>query len=141
MRFYPCVRLIKNPVFTFTSGRLESTIATHHGSKIRFAPLTESLPEISALDKSLTNRDAIYRYSLDQSDKFWATLARSRLDWYSDFHTVQNCDMAKGQFEWFSGGKLNASVNCVDRHAKADPNRVALIWERDEAGTEVKITY
>lgn len=33
------------------------------------------------------------------------------------------------------------SVNCVDRHAAADPNRVALIWERDEPKTEQRISY
>ena len=32
-------------------------------------------------------------------------------------------------------------MNCVDRHAEADPNRVALLWEQDEPGQEVPVTY
>lgn len=33
------------------------------------------------------------------------------------------------------------SVNCLDVHVETHPDRVALIWERDEPGTEVKVTY
>ncbi|NXX48213.1 ACS2L synthetase, partial [Tricholaema leucomelas] len=33
------------------------------------------------------------------------------------------------------------TVNCLDQHVNKSPNRVALIWERDEPGTEVYITY
>lgn len=36
---------------------------------------------------------------------------------------------------------LCVSVNCLDVHVEKNPNRVALIWERDEPGTEVKVTY
>ncbi len=32
-------------------------------------------------------------------------------------------------------------MNCVDRHAENDPDRVALLWERDEPGQHVKVTY
>lgn len=33
------------------------------------------------------------------------------------------------------------AVNCLDRHVHTCPERVALIWERDEPGSEVKVTY
>ena len=39
---------------------------------------------------------------------------------------------------------LNTNVcteNCLDRHAEEDPNRVALIWEKDEPNQEEKVTY
>ena len=49
--------------------------------------------------------------------------------------------MAKASFRWFQGGKLNSAVNCVDRHAAVDPDRVALIWEKDEPGEQEYITY
>ena len=49
------------------------------------------------------------------------------------------CDMNSGSFEWFSDGQLNASVNCVDRHAAANPDKVAIIWEKDEPGQDVKV--
>lgn len=32
-------------------------------------------------------------------------------------------------------------MNCLDVHVETHPDRVALIWERDEPGTEVKVTY
>ena len=36
---------------------------------------------------------------------------------------------------------MECSVNCVDRHAAANPDKVALIWEKDEPGQDVKVTY
>ncbi len=68
-------------------------------------------------------------------------MARHQLNWYRDFDSVVQADMAKAEFKWFQGGKLNSSVNCVDRHAAADPDRVALIWEKDEPGQQEYITY
>lgn len=38
-------------------------------------------------------------------------------------------------------GELNASVNCVDRHLEKSADSIALIWEKDEPGTEEFITY
>ncbi|NWS30076.1 ACS2L synthetase, partial [Polioptila caerulea] len=46
-----------------------------------------------------------------------------------------------GFARWFLGGRLNVSVNCLDQHIEKSPNRVALIWERDEPGTAVHVTY
>jgi len=42
---------------------------------------------------------------------------------------------------WFTDGTLNACYNCVDRHAFADPNKVAIIYEADEPGEHQYITY
>lgn len=42
---------------------------------------------------------------------------------------------------FFPGGALNISENCLDRHAHSDPERVALIWERDEPGSQENMTY
>uniref|UniRef100_A0AAY5KT00 Propionate--CoA ligase n=1 Tax=Esox lucius TaxID=8010 RepID=A0AAY5KT00_ESOLU len=74
-------------------------------------------------------------------ETFWGALASQRLSWISPFNTVQNCNFSQGKIKWFEGGKLNVSVNCLDRHVHTCPERVALIWERDEPGTEVKFTY
>lgn len=35
----------------------------------------------------------------------------------------------------------HSAVNCLDRHVHTCPDKVALIWERDEPGSEVKVTY
>ena len=43
-------------------------------------------------------------------------------------------------FEWFVGGKLNASYNCVDRHLEERANQVALLWEGED-GAQRNLTY
>ncbi|XP_004874833.1 acetyl-coenzyme A synthetase 2-like, mitochondrial isoform X2 [Heterocephalus glaber] len=72
---------------------------------------------------------------------FWGSLARDSLVWDTPYHTVCDCDFGSGRIGWFLGGRLNVSVNCLDQHVRKAPESVALIWERDEPGTEVKITY
>ena len=47
--------------------------------------------------------------------------------------------MASGQISWFDGGVLNVTESCVDRHLGKD--KVALIWEKDEPGTQEYVTY
>jgi acetyl-CoA synthetase len=47
----------------------------------------------------------------------------------------------EGLFSWFHGGRLNASVNCIDQHIKTKADQVALIWEKDEPGQTEFITY
>ncbi|GLD59828.1 acetyl-coenzyme A synthetase 2-like, mitochondrial [Lates japonicus] len=89
----------------------------------------------------VSHRSALQEFSVSSSENFWAAVARQRLSWISPFHTVQDCDLSRGKIQWFVGGKLNVSVNCLDRHVHTCPERVALIWERDEPGSEVKVTY
>uniref|UniRef100_G1T4S6 Propionate--CoA ligase n=1 Tax=Oryctolagus cuniculus TaxID=9986 RepID=G1T4S6_RABIT len=72
---------------------------------------------------------------------FWGPLARDMLVWDTPYHTVWDCDFNSGKIGWFLGGRLNVSVNCLDQHVQKAPESVALIWERDEPGTEVRITY
>ena len=47
-------------------------------------------------------------------EAFWARLARERLDWFEPFHTTLEWDLPFAK--WFTGGKLNISYNCLDRH-------------------------
>ncbi|XP_075420293.1 acetyl-coenzyme A synthetase 2-like, mitochondrial [Tenrec ecaudatus] len=72
---------------------------------------------------------------------FWGPLARDTLVWDTPYHTVWDCDFSRGKIGWFLGGQLNVSVNCLDKHVQKSPESIALIWEQDEPGTEVKITY
>jgi acetyl-CoA synthetase len=70
---------------------------------------------------------------------FWADKAR-RLTWDEPWDQV--LDWSRAPFaKWFTGGKLNASVNCVDRHvAEGHGSRVAYYFE-GEPGDERVITY
>eukprot|EP00064_Thunnus_orientalis_P005937 superscaffoldBa00000599_g5951 len=98
------------------------------------------MPEAAGFDGVL-DRAGLQEFSVSNTDSFWAAVARQRLSWISPFHTAQDCDLNRGRIKWFEGGKLNVSVNCLDRHVHTCPERVALIWERDEPGSEVKVTY
>ncbi|AWP19994.1 putative acetyl-coenzyme A synthetase 2-like mitochondrial [Scophthalmus maximus] len=98
------------------------------------------MPEAAGFEGA-SSRAALQDFSVSSSDSFWSAVARHRLSWIRPFHTVQDCDLSRGRIKWFEGGKLNVSVNCLDRHVHTCPERVALIWERDEPGSEVKVTY
>ena len=50
-------------------------------------------------------------------------------------------DYSKGHIRWFEGGKLNACVNCVDRHLETRGDQTALIWEGDDPTDDSKVTY
>uniref|UniRef100_A0A8C6SDZ5 Propionate--CoA ligase n=1 Tax=Neogobius melanostomus TaxID=47308 RepID=A0A8C6SDZ5_9GOBI len=98
------------------------------------------MPEAAGF-QGVTDRATLQEFSHAHSDSFWAAMANHRLTWTSAYDTVQDCDLRRGKVKWFVGGKLNVSVNCLDRHVLTCPDRVALIWERDEPGAEVKVTY
>jgi acetyl-CoA synthetase len=102
---------------------------------------TTEMPEAAQLCPKARTHEELYRFSIKQPEAFWSGLARSRLQWDQDFHTGMDCSMESGQFGWFLGGKLNVSVNCVDRWAAVAPDRVALVWERDEPGEAEQVTY
>ena len=71
--------------------------------------------------------------------KFWAELATRELTWSKPFQ--QALDWEPPFAKWFSGGKINACYNCVDRHLLTPrKDKPALIWE-GEPGDERIITY
>lgn len=111
-----------------------------HVSGQRRCNIAAFMPESAGFER-VSDRSALQEFSVSNSESFWAAAARHRLSWISPFHTVQDCDLSRGGIKWFEGGKLNVSVNCLDRHVHTCPDRVALIWERDEPGSEVKVTY
>uniref|UniRef100_A0A1A8AEH8 Acetyl-coenzyme A synthetase n=1 Tax=Nothobranchius furzeri TaxID=105023 RepID=A0A1A8AEH8_NOTFU len=100
----------------------------------------EFMPEAAGFE-GVSGRDELQEYSVSNSESFWAAVAHQRLSWIRPFRTVQDCDLSRGRIKWFEGGKLNVSVNCLDRHVHTCPDRVALIWEKDEKGSEVRYTY
>ena len=83
----------------------------------------------------------LYKQSLENPDEFWSSQAESYLDWDKKWEEVKNTNIEKGEIAWFSGGKLNASVNCIDRHLPKDKNKIAFIWEGDDPEESKNITY
>ena len=70
-----------------------------------------------------------------------AILLEELLSWDKDFQTVKNGGFEYGDAAWFLEGELNASYNAVDRHALKNPDKVAIIYEADDAADSRKITY
>ncbi len=99
-------------------------------------------PEIAAtVNINQAEYQALYRRSIEEPEQFWAEQAEQFLDWSQPWHTVMEYDYPKGFIRWFEGGKLNVSVNCLDRHLAQRGDQVAIIWEGDNPEHDQKITY
>jgi acetyl-CoA synthetase len=101
-------------------------------------------PSKSIIDNSNINESefqAMYEKSIESPDDFWASQAQSYLDWDTKWKEVKKTNINNGEVSWFSGGKLNASVNCIDRHLPANKNKIAFIWEGDNPAESKNITY
>ena len=83
----------------------------------------------------------LYRQSIEQPDTFWAEQAKGFLDWITPWHTVQQSDIKTGAAQWFAGGQMNVSYNCIDRHLAQRADQPAFIWEGDDPTKSSKITY
>ncbi|CAO3692802.1 hypothetical protein G6F70_008525 [Rhizopus microsporus] len=83
----------------------------------------------------------LWEESVNDPNAFFGNLAKELLHWSKPFETVQSGSLKEGDVAWFLEGELNASFNCVDRHALATPDKVAIIHEGDEPGNVRKITY
>ncbi|KAK8087061.1 Acetyl-coenzyme A synthetase [Apiospora phragmitis] len=90
---------------------------------------------------SMEEYQQMYKESITQPDQFWGRMARELLTWQTDFKTVHSGSLEGGDNAWFLEGQLNASYNCVDRHAIKDPNKVAIIYEADEPSDGRTLTY
>ena len=82
-----------------------------------------------------------YQDSISDPETFWGEVAQ-RLDWIQPWSQVRKFDFVSGEIEWFRGGKLNASYNCIDRHVKSGHgNETAIIWEGNDPNQSRKFTY
>jgi acetyl-CoA synthetase len=92
-------------------------------------------PEFAA--RAVAQEPVLYEEANQNPERWWAHWA-SKLQWDEPWHTV--CRFSPPHAEWFVGGRLNACFNCVDRHALANPNRRALVWEGEPGDTRT-VTY
>ncbi|MBK5297822.1 MAG: acetate--CoA ligase [Vicinamibacteria bacterium] len=80
----------------------------------------------------------VYDEAARDPEAFWAKFA-AELEWSTPW--TQVLDWQPPHARWFVGGKLNASVNCLDRHVRGwRRNKAAIIWE-GEPGDRRTITY
>jgi len=91
--------------------------------------------------RSMDEYETMYARSIADPDGFWAEMAEANLDWFKKWDKVLDYDFNKPEVKWFSGGKLNASYNCLDRHlGSARRNKAAIIFEADD-GSYRTYTY
>ena len=89
--------------------------------------------------KSLAEYEALYAQAEADPLKFWADLAEKELHWFKKWDQV--LDWQPPFAQWFVGGKLNISYNCLDRHLTTwRRNKAAIIWEGEPGDSRI-ITY
>src|SRR5712691_2775352 len=113
----------------------EAQIAVHWREEERYPPPPGFVAQANARDPAIFARFAEDRFP----DCFmeYADL----LSWDERWHTV--LDTSNPPFwKWFTGGRLNACYNCVDRHAEASPGKTAIIFVPEpESEAPVEISY
>jgi acetyl-CoA synthetase len=118
-----------------TSDVSESQIAVHWREEEYFPPPTSFAQQANANDPAI-----FAQYSEDKFPDCFTAYA-DMLSWDKRWDTV--LDTSNAPFwKWFVGGKLNASYNCVDRHAAANPDKTAVIWVPElEADATIYLSY
>jgi acetyl-CoA synthetase len=98
-----------------------------------FPPPPEFAADANAADPE------VYERANADPEAWWGSWAE-KLDWIEPFDEI--LDWSEPPFaKWFTGGKLNVSANCLDRHVDAgNGDRVAFFWEGED-GTRKEITY
>ncbi|MDC0616560.1 acetate--CoA ligase [bacterium] len=89
--------------------------------------------------KNIDEYNKLYQQSINNPSKFFANLAQEDLSWMEDFISVHNGEFA--DTKWFEGGKINISVNCIDRHLENNANKTALIWEGDNPNNSKELSF
>ena len=81
--------------------------------------------------KSLEQYHEVYKQSVENPEQFWGDIA-SHFRWKKHFDSVLNWNFTEPKVEWFKGGKLNITENCLDRWAELQPDTPAIIWESND---------
>ncbi len=87
--------------------------------------------------------EEMYQRSIDDPDGFWGEQAKEYLTWSKPWEKVLDYSFMQDDLhiEWFRGGKLNVSVNCLDRHLEDRGDQTAILWEGDNPEESKAITY
>ena len=82
-----------------------------------------------------------HQESMNNSDSYWSKRAET-FEWFKKWDSIQSGDFHKNDIKWFEGAQTNITVNALDRHAKTNPNKRAIIWEPNDPNDQSKIyTY
>ncbi|MDX9753651.1 MAG: acetate--CoA ligase [bacterium] len=98
--------------------------------------LIDPPPQFAA--QALIQDPSIHAQAQADREGFWASMAE-QLHWFKKWDRILDWNPPDAQ--WFVGGQLNASYNCLDRHIQNGArNKAALIWE-GEPGDQRTLTY
>jgi acetyl-CoA synthetase len=119
-----------------TMGSGESITSILHEDR-KFPPTAEFTAQANI--KTEAQYQEMWQRAKDDPAGFWGELANANLDWFKPFDKV--FEGAMPNTTWFTGGKLNAAYNCLDRHVSTwRKNKAAIIWEGEPGDSRV-LTY
>lgn len=81
--------------------------------------------------QSFEHYKELYKQSTDNPDDFWGKVAQS-FRWRKQWDTVCDWNFNEPNIEWFKGGELNITENCLDRHLDERGDQTAIIWEPND---------
>ena len=92
--------------------------------------------------------DRLYQESITFPEAFWGRQAQEHLDWFKPWDTILSYNLTTigndkvPYVQWFNGGKLNLSFNCLDRHVNSHRrNKAAIIWQGEADDHQRALTY
>ena len=91
--------------------------------------------------KSIDAYYAAYKKSIEEPAAFWTEIAE-HFTWHKKWDTALEWNFKDPKVEWFKGGQLNITENCLDRHLATRGNQPAIIWEPNDPNEHHRIiTY
>ena len=90
---------------------------------------------------SLEQYHSDYKRSVEEPEAFWADIAEN-FYWRKKWDSVLEWNFKEPKIEWFKGGKLNITENCIDRHLEKLGDKPAIIWEPNDPNDRTRVvTY
>jgi len=93
-----------------------------------FIPIAMSYPYQI---KSFEEYKEAYKKSIETPELFWSEIAAT-FTWQKKWDQTLDWNFKDPKVEWFKGGKLNITENCLDRHLEKNGNTPAIIWEPND---------
>ncbi|MEN6616813.1 MAG: acetate--CoA ligase, partial [Syntrophorhabdus sp.] len=91
--------------------------------------------------KSRDEYEKMWNQSIKDPETFWGNVAKE-LVWFKPWLKVNRENFAKGEVEWFIGGKTNIAYNCLDAQVeKGKGDKVAILFQGEPEDDVVKLTY
>ncbi len=90
---------------------------------------------------NITDYAELVRRSTDEIEWFWDAIVKElQIEFFTPYRQVLDVSQGIPWAKWFVGGKINIAHNCVDKHAHARPEKIALIWEGEDRSVR-RLTY